>query len=153
MKNITTLIFITLLAMLTTVTGCATISDAISQNKFVVSAATRQAVGRFIAHGNTPGAERERALAVHERAGRVLKYLDGSPLATYDDLVSVLESSVDWSSLDTMDRLLVQDILTLAKAELKQYALAGDILPDDELINLRSLLLVASDAALVFLEQ
>jgi len=113
----------------------------------------RQAVGRFIAAGSTVEAERERALAVFERTERIARFLDGSPTTTYDALLTTVNSAVDWKSLDRMDRMLAEDVLTLFKAELKGQALEGDVLPDNELIALRDLLSTANSAALMFLEQ
>lgn len=153
MKNITTLIFITLLAMLSTLTGCATLSDTISQNKFVVSAATRQAVGRYIARGETIEAEKVRALAAYERTQRVTAALEGSPAATYDDILSTLTNSVDWGGLDLTDKLIIQDLIELVRQELRAEALAGDVLSDADVIYIRGVLKTAAETALVFLEQ
>lgn len=133
--------------------GCATISDAISQNKFVVSTATRQAVGRFIAKGADIEAEKVRALHVYERVQRVTKALDGSPAATYDGVLNTLVASVNWGDLDAQDRLLVQDIIELVRQELRAEALAGDVLNDADLIHLRDVLNTAAETALAFLEQ
>jgi hypothetical protein len=133
--------------------GCATLTDAVSRNQFVVSVAMRQAVGRFIAAGGSVEAERERALIVYERTERVARYLDGNPTTTYDALLETVNQSVNWAELDKMDRMLAEDVIALFKAELKGKALAGDVLADHELIVLRDLLGTASSAALLFLEQ
>lgn len=133
--------------------GCANLSDAISQNKFVVSAATRQAVGRYIARGETVEAEKVRALAAYERVQRVTAALEGSPAATYDDILSTLNNSVDWGGLDLTDKLIIQDLIELVRQELRAEALAGDVLSDADVIHLRAVLNTAAETALAFLEQ
>lgn len=145
--------FMALFLCLAFMPGCATLSDTISQNKFVVSAATRQAVGRYIARGETVEAEKVRALAAYERIQRVTNALDGSPAATYDDILKTLVASVDWGGLDLTDKLLVQDIVELVRQELRAEALAGDVLNDADLIHIRAVLATAADTALAYLEQ
>lgn len=119
MKNI-------ILAIITAVvlTGCAafeTLGDYINENEVFTSIATRQAVARYIAAGDTLEAETRRAKQVEHRLEVIKEYVKGNPRATVDGLLAIVDSSIDWDGLQDADKLLVKDILTLLKGELDQY--------------------------------
>lgn len=145
--------FMALFLCLAFMPGCATLSDAISKNQFVVSTATRQAVVRYIAKGTDIEAERQRALHVYERVQRVTNALDGNPSATYDGVLDTLIASVEWGGLDFTDKMLIKDVINLVRQELRTEALAGDVLNDADLIHIRGVLATAAETALAYLEQ
>jgi len=148
MKNL----FIALIAVIT-ISGCSaleTLGDYVNENQLFADIATRQAVGRYIAAGDTIEAEKSRALQVETRLERILRYVDGNPSATTGGLMSIIEKSIDWGELEPADRLLVTDILTLLNKELDQYE-GGPKLSDTAQIAIRGLFETAMSAARVYL--
>lgn len=131
--------------------GCSTfekIGDFVSENQLLTSIAVRQAVSRYISAGDTIEKEDARALAVETRLERIIKYLDGNPKATADQIIEVAESSIDWEQLEISDQLLVMDLLSMLKKELESKDL--DVNPES-LIAIRSLFETAISAARVHL--
>ena len=134
-------------------TGCTafeTLGDYINENQLFADIATRQAVGRYIAAGDTLESENKRALQVETRLERVARYVEGNPSATADGLMLLVESSIEWDQLDTADKLLVTDILALLKKELERYK-GKQGLSDTAQIAIKGLLDTAISAARVYL--
>lgn len=147
MKNIIVCIVVLLMV------GCSTIEtlgDYVSENELFTSIAARQAVGRYIAAGDTLESENERARDVESILTKANKYLDGNPIATTDGLFEVVNSSIKWDSISISDRILIQDILLLLKSELQEYELENNI-TDKSKIAIRSLFDTAISAARVYL--
>jgi len=145
-----------LIALLTmfTLAGCSTLEslgDYISENDVLTSIATRQAVARYIAAGDTIEAEQKRAKQVETRLARIVKYVDGNPIATVDGLMNIIESSIDWNELETADKFLVNDILTLLKSEFDKYGKEQKGLSEKSRIAIRSLFDTAMSAARIYL--
>jgi hypothetical protein len=143
-----------IIAIITILTvGCTTLEtlgDYVSENELFTSIAARQAVGRYIAAGDTLESENERARKVESILTKANKYLDGNPIATTDGLFEVVNSAIKWEALSISDRILIQDILLLLKSELKDYELENNI-TDKSKIAIRSLFDTAISAARVYL--
>ncbi len=142
MKNILLASIIILLSACTTL---ETINDYISENDMLTSIAARQAVGRYIAAGDTLEAETRRAESVVDILNKVNSFIDGNPKASPGDILKVVESNIKWDKLETSDRMLVSDILFLLNKELE----TKDEAP--KLIAIRALFDTAISAARVYL--
>ena len=133
--------------------GCAavnTLGDFVNENDLLTSAAARYAVSHYIAEGKTLEDEARRAKQVETRLERVKSYVDGNPTATTGDLMKLAESTINWDELDTVDKMLVMDILALLKKELEQYEAKED-LKESTRVALRGLLDTAISAAKIYL--
>lgn len=143
-----------LLVLFAAVTGCQTLNslgDYVSDNPVFASMATRHAVSRYIAAGETPEAETERATAVHERITRVLSYLEGDPNVDVDGLLLVVNNVIDWDKLNPADRMLATDIVTLIEIELRKYESQSPTLTASTQLALRGLFDTAISAASYYL--
>jgi hypothetical protein len=150
METLKALSLAALVAVFLSLAGCSAlerIGDFASDNPLIVSAATRQAVGRYIARGETPEAEARRAEAVEKRVNKALAYLDGDPDATINGLFELLENSIDWAELTTADRILVRDVMSLVRAELDDAIGESDSLTPETRLAFRDLLETAASAA------
>lgn len=137
------------------ISGCSainTLGDFINENELLTSAAARHAVSHYIAAGDTIEAENNRARQIETRLTRVLAYVEGNPAATTDDLMTLVESTIDWSQLDTKDKLLVQDILMLLEKELDKYD-SQERLKESTMVALRGLFNTAISAAQIYLSR
>lgn len=139
--------------LITILAGCSTLEslgDYINENEVFTSVMVRQSVSRYIASGDSLEAEKKRALQVETRLERILRYVDGNPKATSAGLMTLIESTIDWDELERADKLLVEDILTILRDELSQYA-AKPKLSESTQIALRGLFETAISAARVYL--
>ncbi|KZZ67826.1 hypothetical protein A3765_10555 [Oleiphilus sp. HI0130] len=105
------------------ITACSTFElarDYVSDNPLIASIATRQAVAQYIASGHSIEDEISRAEQVQKRITKVLLFVDENASATVDDLMQVINSSIEWEQLTHQDRLLVQDIVVLVESELQK---------------------------------
>lgn len=142
-----------IILMLTLMVGCTAIErigDYVSENELIVTIAARQAVGRYIAAGGTLEEETRRAKAVESRLTKINEYLDGNPMATTDDIIEVVESNIDWASLEAHDKMLVGDIIAILKKELEKREYETGI-KESSLIAIRALFDTAISAARIYL--
>ena len=143
-----------IIAIITILTvGCTTLEtlgDYVSENELFTSIAARQAVGRYIAAGDTLEAENERAKQVQSILKKANEYLEGDPIATASGLFKVVNDSIAWDEIAISDRVLIQDILVLFKSELKDYELKNSI-DEESRIAIRGLFNTAISAARVYL--
>lgn len=105
------------------VSACSTfetLGDYVSENPLIAQVATRQAVAQYIAEGDSIEDEIRRARAVEMRIKKVLLFLDGDPEARVDQLMTVIDDSIEWDELTLRDRLLVESIVRLVESELEQ---------------------------------
>lgn len=103
--------------------ACSTfesLGDYVSDNPLIAQVATRQAVAQYIAEGDSIEEELRRARAVEMRIKKVLLFLDGDPEARVDQLMTVIDDSIEWDELTLRDRLLVESIVRLVERELEQ---------------------------------
>lgn len=103
--------------------ACSTfesLGDYVSENPLIAQVATRQAVAQYIAEGDSIEEEIKRARAVELRIKKVLLFLDGEPEARVDQLMTVIDDSIEWDELTLRDRLLVESIVLLVERELEQ---------------------------------
>ena len=144
-----------LLGLLAALSGCSafnTLGDYINENEVLTSIAARQAVAHYIAAGDTIEAENKRAKQIETRLERIANYIDGSPAATVDGLLDLVDASIDWNELDRADKLLVKDIVSLLKKELEDYESDGG-LTESSRIALRGLFDTAISAAQIYLSR
>lgn len=131
--------------------GCSTIEtlgDYVADNPLVAQIATRQAVAQYIAEGETIEDEIERARHVQKRIQKVMLYLDGEPKARVDELMAVIDGSIDWEELTFADRMLVQEIVNLVEVELSKAE--QPVIPESTKIVLRTLFETAISAASLY---
>ncbi len=133
--------------------GCSafnTLGDYINENPLFASIAARQAVSRYIAAGDTIEAEKARAEAVQKRLTKINRYIDGNPSTTASGLLSMIDNSIDWQSLEPADRILVDDILLLVKLELDKFEQNEAGLTESSKIAIKALFDVAISAAKLY---
>ncbi len=138
-----------LLVLTVFLVGCAQLSslgDWANENPAVADIVIRQSVARYIGGGDTADDEAVRAESVTRVAALAESFLDGNPKATVDELLRVVDASIDWGSMSVPDRLLVEDLLTLTQMQLLAKQTDGALDPD-ELLGVRSLLKTARSAA------
>jgi len=158
MKTMTTIkaAFIAVFLCLTfAVSGCSTfetLGDYVNENPVFANIATRQAVGHYIAAGDTIEDERDRAEAVQVRVTKALLYLDGEPRATVDTLMAVIDRSIEWDELNPTDRLLIQDIMMLVEQEIRKFDQREPVLTDDTRLALRVILETVISTAQIYLD-
>ena len=134
--------------------GCSvvqTLGDYVAENPVFASVATRQAVARYISAADTPEAQAERAKDVERRINKVTAFLDGNPTTTIDALMDAIDLAIDWDEMQPADRILVEDIVFLVEAELRQYEVENSPIEETALIAIRGLFEVAISAAQIYL--
>ena len=134
-----------LVAVLCLFTACST-----SENELLTSIAARQAVGRYIAAGDTLEEENRRAQSVIDKLDKVKALIDGNPKATSDQIILTIESNIDWASLEASDRVLVLDIVGFLKSELEAKYKEKEA-SEKALIAIKALFETAISAAKVYL--
>ena len=128
-----------------------TLGDYVAENPVFASVATRQAVARYISAADTPEAQAERAKDVERRINKVTAFLDGNPTTTIDALMDAIDLAIDWDEMQPADRILVEDIVFLVEAELRQYEVENSPIEETALIAIRGLFEVAISAAQIYL--
>lgn len=135
------------LCAVTLLGGCSTIEtlgDFVKENPVKASFAFRYATATFIERGSTEEQRQARAEEVERVGNDVLAYIDSNPRISTNSVMSYLDSRIDWGSLNTADRILVMDILTIVESELSTHEIANP------LINVRELLETIVSAAVIY---
>lgn len=141
MRELTLVLLLVLGAAL--LIGCGVLersAEFVERNPIIADLAMEQAVARYISAGKAEQDWVQRAEAVASRMALAERYLQGDPSATVDELVGVVEASIDWGSLSPGDRQLVRVIMRLAQEHLEQavsdgYASGADTLAVRQLIE------------------
>lgn len=142
-----------ILALLSIIVGCSAlekVGDYVNENELFTSIAVRQVVSRYIASGETLEEEKKRAEKVQSRLIKIKDYVSGNPIATISGLLEVAENSINWGELETSDRILVQDIISLLKSELTNQSETNE-LSDSSKIAIKGMFDTAISAAKVYL--
>ena len=137
-----------------TLTACSSlelVSDYVSDNPLLAQVATRQAVAQYISDGETIEDEIERAQQVKKRIAKVLLFVDEESSASVSQLMTVIDSSIEWDELTYQDRLLVQDIVSLVEIELQSAT--EPIITESTKLVLRTLFETALSAASLYLRR
>jgi len=143
-----------LIAVFLCVSGCSTfetLGDYVRENPVFTSIATRQAVARYIAAGETEAEQSERGLNVSKTSDKVIAVLEGNPTTTVDTLLLTIDSAIDWGELSPPDRILVTDIIVLVESELRKYEVEYSPIDDNARVAIRGLFEVAKSAAQIYL--
>jgi hypothetical protein len=125
------------------IAGCSTLGalgDWANENPAVADLVVSQAIHRYIDDDVFKAARVVASISATER------YLEGTPTATVDALLQVLNASIEWEHLSTADRMLVRDLIGVVQINLAQKQVDGELDPD-ELIGVKSLLRTARRAA------
>jgi len=149
-RLIKSFIFVLLVLSLGFSGGCSflqSVGDKIDENQVLVSLATSQVVSRYIEAAGNIDAQKSRAKDVQRRINKVLAYVDGEPQTTVDQLLSVIDSVIEWEKLSISDRILVIEIVRLVKSELIRTENDSPV----DLVALRPLLETAVLIAQMFL--
>ena len=149
-RLIKSFIFVLLVLSLGFSGGCSflqSVGDKIDENQVLVSLATSQVVSRYIEAAGNIDAQKSRAKDVQRRINKVLAYVDGEPQTTVDQLLSVIDSVIEWEKLSISDRILVIEIVRLVKSELIRMENDSPV----DLVALRPLLETAVLIAQMFL--
>lgn len=141
---------IVLVLLLAIAAAACSVLDSIgtyaNDNPLLVDAATRQAVYRYVDAGGTEAAKTNRAKHVVDAVVDLDGFLEGNPTASVSTLLAVIDSHVKWDELAVVDRLLVEDIMTLVKLSLEAKQEQG-VLSDDAVVGIRALLRTAVQTA------
>ena len=133
--------------LLVLISGCSTLEtlgDFVKENPFAASATFRYATAKYIDRGESAADSAARASQVVERASKVRAFIVDNPTITVSAVMQYLDATVNWSSLDLADRILVQDILRIVEADLSSHE------TENPLINIRELLDTVISAALLY---
>jgi uncharacterized protein YceK len=136
MKNVFLIICTSLI-----LSGCSTfetLGDYVKDNPVFASTAFRYATAKYINNDD------KRAAQVVERGSKVLAFIDSNPTVTVSAVMQYLDATIDWSSLDLADRLLVQDIISIVEADLRAQE------SQNPLVNVREVFEVIVNAALLY---
>lgn len=129
------------------VVGCSTLEtlgDFVKENPIKSSFAFRYATAKYIERKPTEEGQKIRSHEVATTTSKVLTFIDNNPRVSVDDVMDYLDKSIDWGSMDAADRMLVLDILTIAKSELSAYETTNP------LVNVRELLQTVLSAAMIY---
>lgn len=143
-----------LIAVFLCVSGCSafeTLGDYVRENPVFVSIASRQAVARYIAAGDTIEAQEKRAGKVVSTSGKIMAVLEGNPTTTVDTLLITIDSAIDWGELSPADRLLVTDVVSMVEFELRKYEVENEPINSASRVAIRGLFEVAKSAAKMYL--
>lgn len=141
------------LCLITACSAIETVGDYLNENPVFASMAARQAVGRYIAAGDTLEDEKARAANVKERITRVLDFIDGNPETDVDGIMLVVDSVIDWDQLSPADRLLVQDVVLLVEQELRKHQRDKYQLSESASIAIKALFKTAVHTAEIYLRR
>jgi hypothetical protein len=126
----------------------AGVSDWVNENPHTADLVISQSIARYIESSDDQPAT---AARVEATVATAINYLDGNPTATLDQLLQVVNDSINWDSLSISDRILVQDLIGLVQVQLVDIQVSGE-LSEDEKIGIRSMLNTIRRTAGYFVE-
>lgn len=130
-----------------TLSGCQTfesLGDYLSENPVFASVSFRYATAKYIERGDTTIDRRQRQNNVIETGAKVKAFIEANPTIAVSSVMQYLDAVIDWGKLDTSDRILVQEIITIVEADL----LAQEA--ENPLVNLKELLETIINAAILY---
>lgn len=136
--------------------GCSTLNtlgDYVGENPLFASIATRTAVNHYIAAGDSVQDEIRRAEQIQKRVTKALLFLEGDPNATVGELMAVIDQSIKWGELNSLDQALVIDIMRLVEQELLKHQERQPKITNSARIALVALFETAIDSARLYLER
>ena len=129
------------------ISGCSTletIGDYVKDNPIIASASFRYATAKYINRGDTEIERSKRSSQVIERVSKLKEFIVENPTITVSGVMQYLDETIDWGEMDLSDRILIQDILTIVKADLSVHEVSNP------LVNIKELLDTVISAALLY---
>lgn len=121
-------------ALVIALTGCAALQQGHPAAKTAVQVATIKVIDE----------DPERAQRVREIAGKVRTLISGDGTTRLDAVESYVRGAIDWTGLDTAEKLVVNNLIDTVQLELENRINAQEISADDR---------VAIDNVLTWIEQ